>query len=236
MRRSVLVTILLILAPAVKAAGPADDFEPLPLFTWGARVGFAATGTYVTDVFIDDHQLTEYTQDTQIGNFAALQFRLNSKRFFFQSGFGIGMNKSTFTMDRNSWDTQAESKNEFSMSYSMTSIMIPAQFGLHAVNTPPYTLSVFTGPRFRFIPDKYYSCSFNNIDPYILNETPSAVVISWTMGMSVQIGRTFFDFEYEASINNLSGTIIESSGINPAPDIRMGRRFAALSFSYGIMF
>lgn len=236
MRHSVLASILIILAPTIKVAGQVKDFEPLPLFTWGARVGFAATGTYVTDVFIDDHQLSEYTQDTQIGNFAALQFRLSSKRLFFQSGLGIGRNKSTFNMDRNSWDSQADSKNEFSMSYSMTSIMIPAQFGLHAINASPYTLSVFTGPRLRFIPDKYYSYSFNNIEPYILDETTSAFVISWTLGMSVQIGRTFFDFEYEASINNISGTIVDSSGINPTPEIRMGRRFGALSFSYGIMF
>ena len=236
MKRCILATILLMLAPAVKAAGPADDFEPQPFFTWGARVGFAATGTYVTDVFFDGHQLDEYTQDTQIGNFAALQFRLNSKRFFFQSGLGIGMNKSTFTMDRNSWNSTADSKNEFSMSYSMISMMIPAQFGLHAINTPPYTLSVFTGPRLRLISDKYYSYSFSNIDPYILDETPSATVISWTLGMSVQIGRTFFDFEYETSLNNLSGSVSDNSGINPAPDIRMERRFGALSFSYGIMF
>ena len=42
----------------------------LPAFSssWGAKVGFAANATYVTDAFINGHELTEYTQDTQVGN------------------------------------------------------------------------------------------------------------------------------------------------------------------------
>lgn len=236
MKRCVSAIILLMLAPVLKAAGPTTKFEPLPFFTWGARTGFAATGTYVTDVFIDNHNLTEYTQDTQVSNFIALQFRLNSQRLFFQSGFGIGQNKSTFSMDRNALDPQAEYKNEFSLSYSMTSFMIPAQIGYHAVNRPPYTLSLFTGPRLRMIPDNYFKSTFSNIEPYIPVEDPTNFIVSWTFGMSVQIGRTFLDFEYETSINTLSGAIHDNSGITPAPQLKMDRRFGALSFSYGIMF
>ena len=236
MKRCVSAIILLMLAPVLKAAGPTTKFEPLPFFTWGARVGFAATGTYVTDVFIDDHKLTEYTQDTQVSNFIALQFRLNSQRLFFQSGFGIGQNKSTFSMDRNALDPQAEYKNEFSLSYSMTSFMIPAQIGYHAVNRPPYTLSLFTGPRLRMIPDNYFKSTFNNIEPYILVEDPTNFIVSWTFGMSVQIGRTFLDFEYEATINNVSYGMYETTGNPSAPDFTLNRRVSMISFSYGIIF
>lgn len=236
MRLRVLI-LSMVLLPAItaQAIGPRNA---LPSFSsnWGARVGFAATATYVTDAFIDGHELTEYTQDTQVGNFAAFFFRMNSRTIFLQSGLGMHCNKSCFYVDKNSWDPEAETKADLSCVFTMKSFAVPLQIGYHIVNRPPYCMSVFTGPRFRYTPDKYYSVAIKNLDPYEFTETPTELIASWTLGLSVKIGRTFLDFEYEATINNVSGPMTNLTNTPLTSEYKLDRRLGIMSFSYGIMF
>ncbi len=235
MKPRALTFLLLITAITVQAQ---DYRSALPAFStnWGAKVGFAATATYVTDATFDGHSLEEYTQDTQIGNFAVLMLRFNSRTVFVQTGLGLCSNKSSFYIDLNSWDPTAESKNEMSCSYKMNSFFIPLQLGYYIVNQPPYCMSVFTGPTLRYTPDKFYSVQYNNLDPYRFTEKPTEMIVGWTAGLSVRIGRTFLDFEYEASINKISGPMIELTQADPVPDYKIGKRVGIMSFSYGIMF
>lgn len=236
--RRYVLTLFAALLPflALNAKEPDKNESDMPSFTWGARIGFAASGTYVTNALVDGHKLTDYTQDTQVGNFIALQFKLNSKKFLFQSGVGLGYNNSSFYIDKNSWNPEATSKSDISCSYSMVSLMVPLQIGWNIVNQSPYCMSVFTGPRLRYIPNKYYTSSIGNTTPYEFTEKPVDFLVGWTAGLSVQIGRTFLDFEYEATVNNISQSLIETSGAAPQPDYKLERRMGIISFSYGLMF
>ena len=220
------------------AIQPAGNDNVIPSFGWGARIGFAATSTYLTDIIVDGHSLSDYTQDTQVGNFASLQLRLNSKRLLFQTGIGLSFNKSSFIIDKNSWDKESALRNELTYSYSMKSLLVPVQVGYHFINQPPYSMSVFTGPRLRYIPDKYYSVEHSNMAPdsYQFNEFPNNLLVGWTVGLSVQIGRTFLDFEYEATINKVTRGIYATDANEPDPNYKLDRRVGIISFSYGIMF
>ena len=97
-------------------------------------------------------------------------------------------------------------------------------------------MSIFTGPRLRFVPSKYYSVEYTNTDPYVYSDIPTSLISEWTAGMSIQIGRTFLDFEYEATINNVSYGMYETTGNPSAPDFTLNRRVSMISFSYGIIF
>lgn len=210
----------------------------LPAFStsWGVKVGFAANATYVTDAFMNGHELTEYTQDTQVGNFATLLLRLNSRTIFLQTGLGLSFNNSCFYLDMNSWDPEAESKNDILCTYEFKSLTLPLQMGYHIVNSPPYRMSAYTGPRFHYTPDKFYKVQYSGLEPYDITDTPIELIMGWTLGFSVNIGRQFLDFEYEATINTISGPITDRSGTTPAPDFRIDRRLGMMSFSYGIIF
>ena len=238
MMKSRALTTIAVLLLSMNAYAQIWSRSSLPAFSsnWGARVGFAATASYVTDAYINEHELTEYTQDTQVGNFAAFLFRLNSRTVFFQSGLGLSCNKSHFYVDLNSWDPEAESKNEFSCSFTYKSFTVPLQVGYHIVNRPPYCLSAFTGPRLRYTPDKFYSVQFSALEPFDFAEDPTEWIIGWTAGLSVQIGRTFLDFEYEATINTVSGPFKDLNDTYPDSEYRLDRRLGIMSFSYGILF
>lgn len=227
---------LLSLSVCAESHRKAKEFEPLPTFTWGIRAGFAASSTYVSDGSINGQKISEYNQDTQVGNFLAFQCRLNSKRLFLQSGVGLGYNKSSFSFSTDNLLQNSGSATDKSLSYSLTSLMLPVQFGYHIVNQSPYCFSIFTGPRIRITPQKYYKTTFENFGNYDLTETVAKAIFGWTFGISVQISRTFLDFEYDAGIGNFSKGITETSGAIPAPDIRMERRLGTISFSYGLMF
>lgn len=233
-------TLTLIAASLLATTAQAQFLSraSLPAFysSWGAKVGFAATATYVTDAFINGHELTEYSQDTPVGNFAAILFRLNSRTVFFQSGLGLSYNKSYFTIDLNSWDPEAESRSDLNCTFILKSLTVPFQVGYHIVNRPPYCLSAYTGPRLRFTPDKFYEVEYSDLDPYHITDTPQEFIVSWSAGLSVKIGRTFLDFEYEATINTISGPITDINNTLPAPDYRLDRRIGIMSFSYGILF
>lgn len=239
MKRSVLaVACAIIPALMAHAMQPSVKDNGIASFGWGARIGFAATSTYMTDIFIDGHSLSEYTQDTQVGNFASVQLRLNSRKLLFQTGVGLSFNKSSFIIDKNSWDKEAGSRNELTYSYSMKSLLVPLQIGYHFVNQPPYSMSVFTGPCLRYTPDKYYSAEYTNLAPaqYRFTESPNNLTVGWTLGLSVQIGRTFLDFEYEATISKMTRGLYATNATEPDPNYTLDRRVGIISFSYGIMF
>lgn len=226
---SVLALLPLIMSHAVEPNG----HQPFPFFTWGAKIGFNATGTYITEAVIDGKELPNYEQDTQVGNFCTLQFRFNSKRLFFQSGIGLSLNKSTVSIDRNSWNQESQTKDFIMASYSMKSMTVPVQIGCHIVNQSPYCMSVFTGPKLRYTPPKYFSATYSNQNPYNLVETNKPLSVGWSIGLSILIERTFLDFEYEAGLNNLTKDLIDT---NSGTGINIGHRISVLSFSYGIMF
>lgn len=205
-------------------------------FSWGARIGFAATQTYLLDAYMDGHKIEDYSQDTPVGNFAALQFKWNFNKFLIQSGAGLGFNKSTFIADRNSWDPNATSSNNMSCTYSMISLMVPVQIGVNVVNKAPYCLSVFTGPRFRYAPVKHQESDFINTSPYVFSENLNEFPIGITGGLSIQSGRTFLDFEYEYIITNLSSKLTDTSGVADIPRYSLNRNTGIMSFSFGYMF
>ena len=237
MKRCVLA-ILAVILPAVTIMSQESGKSRFPSynFNWGVRIGFAATGTYLTKSVIDGHKLSDYTQDTQVGNFIALQLRLTAKSVLFQTGIGLNSNKSAFSIDRNSWNPEATTRDEIGCSFSALSMTIPLQVGYHIVDRPPYRMSVFTGPRLRYSPSDYYNVEYSNTVPYTYSDKPSEYILGWTAGLSIQIGRTFLDFEYEATINNMSHDMYETTGATSAPAMTLDRRVSVISFSYGIIF
>lgn len=237
MRRfKALLFVVVTATVTASAASPDTVVNRESSFSLGAKIGFAASSTYPYNIYMDGHNLREYTQDTQVGNFATLLVQWNLSRFMIQSGLGFAFNKSTFSIDRNSWDSESESQSTVSCSYSMISVRLPLQAGYNFVNQHPYSMTFYTGPSIRLTPDRFYSVTYNNCEPYKITDNASKMVLGWSAGLIVKIGRTFMDMEYEATMNSMSGPLRDESGLTPPPDYSMERRMGIISFSYGMMF
>ena len=232
------LTLMALLLLSTAASAQTQGRSSLPAFStnWGVKVGFSATASYLTDGYMNGHTLTEYTQDTQVGNFATFLLRLNSRTVFLQTGVGINYNKSCFYVDMNSWDPEATTRNDMSCVFKYESLTVPFQAGYHIINRPPYCMSAFAGARFRYTPDKFYSVQYEKLDPYQVSEKAMELIIGLSAGLSIKIGRTFLDFEYEATVNTITGPIYDINDLQPAPDFRFDRRLGIMSFSYGILF
>ena len=66
------LTLMALLLLSTAASAQTQGRSSLPAFStnWGVKVGFSATASYLTDGYMNGHTLTEYTQDTQVCNFA----------------------------------------------------------------------------------------------------------------------------------------------------------------------
>ena len=242
MKRLIILIIILISVPlpyvsTISAAEPDEHIQQLmSSFTWDIRFGFSATGTYVYNPQADGKSLDGYTKDTQVGHFFGLYGYYNREKLFFKTGVGLSRNKSTFYVDLNSWDPDAESVKEIGISLSSYNLFVPIQAGIHIINKPPYSMSVYSGPKFMFPFTSSYISTFIGLENQDITENLSDFIWGWTIGFTIRTGRTMIDFEYESGINNISEGF-DGQCPQPAPEqLILNRRLNILSFSYGITF
>ena len=232
-----LILIPLLYVPTLSAAEPDDhSMQSMPTFTWDIRFGFSATGTYVYNPQADGKKLDGYTRDTQVGHFYGVDGYYNRRYLFLKTGVELSKNKSTFYVDLNSWNTDAESVSEIGITLSSYNLVIPFQTGVHIINRPPYSMSVYTGPRFMITFTSSYNSTIIGLEDDDIKENLSDFIWGWTLGLTIRTGRTMIDFEYERGISNISRGF-EGECIKPAPEqLKLNRRLNILSFSYGITF
>lgn len=231
------ILILFLYIPALSAEeSGTQPLQSMPSFTWDFRFGFSATGTYVYNLQADGKRLDGYTQDTQVGHFFGLDGYYNRRYLLLKTGVGLSRNKSTFYVDLNSWNPDAVSAREIGVSLSSYNLVIPLQAGAHIINRPPYSMSVYTGPRFMIPFTSSYKSTFIGLENQDITESLSDFIWGWTIGLTIRTGRTMIDFEYESGISNISGGF-EGQCPEPAPEqLILDRRLNILSFSYGITF
>ena len=99
-------------------------------------------------------------------------------------------------------------------------------------------MSVFGGPKIRYIWRHKSKVTFRNFDVEDLHESLRPLNVSFTLGVAVAISRIFFDFRYDIGLLNMS----EGVTYTPTPEetdeyaVSYRRRDNVLSFSLGIFF
>jgi hypothetical protein len=128
-----------------------------------------------------------------------------------------------------------------SVTSSIHSIDIPVIYGYNVVKEGPYGLAIFGGPKFRYIWNKQSRVTFRNFEASSIKEELNPFNLSFTLGVSVNISRIFFDFRYDIGLHNISRQVTylpDTSGttITPQESLRFHRRDNVLSFSIGVFF
>lgn len=206
---------------------------------WGIKAGFNSSMFMVSEFKIKDVTIDEVQNNYKIGYFGALFMRVNMKKHFIQPEISYNVSKCEITFDKLGSQHPDIEPDYASVQSVLHSVDIPILYGYNIVKKGPYGMSIFVGPKLRYLWGKKNEITFNNFDQKGIYEKLHPLNVNIVVGVGVNISRVFFDFRYEQGIRNISKSItydnINSDGSTGVSTIVFKRRDSALSFSLGFI-
>ena len=197
---------------------------------FGIKAGFNSSMFMVSELKIKDVTIDEVQNNYKIGYFGA---------HFIQPEASYNVSKGEITFDKLGSQHPAIEPDYASVQSVLHSIDFPVLYGYNVVKKGPYGMSIFAGPKLRYLWGKQNEITFTNFDQKGIHEKLYPLNVSVVIGVGVNISRIFFDFRYEQGIGNISKSIvydnINSDGSTGVSPIIFRRRDSALSFSFGFI-
>lgn len=236
MKRILIVVIALVSLSSVHAQNEWGHRRPKPV-NFGIRAGFNSSMYLVSDLKIKDVTIHDYQNNYKIGYSGAVFMRVNFQRHYLQPEISYQISRCEIAFDKLGSQLPIISPDYASITSKIHCVEFPVLYGYNIVKRGPYGLSVFAGPKIKYIWGKYNKISFDNFDQQDIHEELHPLNISVTVGTAVTISRIFFDFRYELGLNNISKSITYNSLSSGAEsEIIFDRRENVLSFSLGFIF
>ena len=201
----------------------------------GMKAGFQAVTYNDPDFGIDGYRFdTNNIQSNKIGYALSLFARVTKSKFFLQT-------EGTFGISNHSFDFHDEPVNTEENFIPTTTVydlrtyclLVPILFGYNVVQKGRYGLSLFTGPRTKFIFTSMSQQQFKHFYYEELEEILADKVYFWEIGMGIKISRVFLDITFDAGLNKAASHIISHSD---GKIFSSSRRDNVLSFSVGFIF
>lgn len=193
----------------------------------------------VSDFKIKDVTINEIQNNYKIGGFIALFGRLNISRNYIQPEISYQVSQSEITFDKLGSHHPEIEPDYASIHARIHSIELPILYGYNIIKKGPYELSVFGGPKTKYLWKQKNNITFENFEQKEMKEELHPLAISAVLGVAVNISKIFFDFRYEQGLTNISKTVTYDDMHTPHDEsnlIIFRRRDAILSFSLGVMF
>lgn len=226
-----IAAILMILLPCTVVAQ--EEVRHKVKLNGGFKVGFHGATYNSTSFGIDGYEYNErIIQSNKIGYSVSPFIRLTRRRLYIQTEAVMSISRHYFEFkelvpDENS----ASGKPEYKLTtYCM---QVPLLFGYNFVKSDPYGMSVFTGPKAKFVFTNYDKQKFSHFNLNQLQEDLEPIVFYWEIGLGVKISRFCFDFVYDIGLNNNARHITSQS---PQKIYKSKRSDNLLSFSVGMIF
>lgn len=202
-------------------------------FNYGAKAGFQAIA-YNNPVFeIDGYEFDSNTlHSNKIGYTIAPFVRLTRNRVYVQSECVFGIARHSFDFNSTS-DEENIIPNEITYNLRTICLQVPIVFGYNIINDKKYVMSLFTGPKTKFVFTSHSKQEFEHFEYYDLEEVLKKRCYYWEIGLGVKIGHVFFDFVYDWGITKASEYIVSEI---ESRKFRSDRRDNILSFSVGMIF
>lgn len=243
--KQVLLLILFTMAIAGSLWGQTNnrhgiDQPNAKKINFGIKAGFNSSMFLVSNLKIKDVTIDEIQNNYQIGYLGAMFMRINIKKHFLQPEISYNISKCEITFDKLGSQHPDIEPQYASVTSTIHSIDFPLLYGYHVVKQGAYGMSLFAGPKVRYIWGKQNEITFENFDQKGIHEELYPFNVSAVVGVAVNISRIFFDFRYEQGLFNLSKSVNYDS-INPdgsigVSSITFKRRDNVLSFSLGVIF
>lgn len=206
---------------------------------FGIKAGFNSSMFMVSELKIKDVTIDEVQNNYKIGYFGAIFMRFNIKKHFIQPEASYNVSKGEITFDKLGSQHPAIEPDYASVQSVLHSIDFPILYGYNVVKKGPYGMSIFAGPKLRYLWGKQNEITFTNFDQKGIHENAVSAQCQRRDRCRRQYLRIFFDFRYEQGIGNISKSIvydnINSDGSTGVSPIIFRRRDSALSFSFGFI-
>lgn len=203
---------------------------------FGFKSGFNSSMYTVSKFKIKDVTIDDTQNNYKIGYFGSVFARFNIGDHYLQPEVSYQLSRSQVTFDKLGSQHPELEPDYASITSRLHSLDIPLLYGYSIINKKPYGLSVFVGPKFKYLWNRKNKINFENFDQD-LEEELRPINLSLTAGVAVNISRIFFDFRYDHGISNISKSInyVEENKKNES-NIIFKRVEHVLSFSIGMMF
>lgn len=239
MRRKLL--LLLMMSTTLSTWGKNNQFDKVErpnhrVVNFGVKAGFNSSMFIVSELKIQDVTINEVQNNYKIGYFGAFFMRINMKKHFIQPEVSYNVSKCDISFDKLGAQHPDIEPDYASVTSVLHSIDFPVLYGYNVVKQGPYGMSIFGGPKFRYLWGRKNEITFKNFDQEGIRENIHPLNASIVVGVGVNISRIFFDFRYEQDLFNISKSVTYNSTTTGVSDITFRRRDSALSFSLGVIF
>lgn len=201
----------------------------------GMKAGFQAVTYNDPEFDIEGYRFdTNNIQSNKIGYAISLFARVAKSKFYLQTEGTFGITNHSFDFH----DEHASSEINFvpnNTVYDLRTycLQVPILFGYNVVQQGRYGLSLFTGPRTKFIFTSLSQQQFKHFKYANLEEILNDKVYFWEIGLGIKISRVFLDITFDAGLNKAASHIVSHSS---GKIFTSSRRDNILSFSVGFIF
>lgn len=227
-------SLILYIAIIVPIYANAQEAESRLKFNFGAKAGFQAIA-YNNPIFeIDGYEFDSNTlHSNRIGYTVAPFVRLTKNRIYVQTESVFGIARHSFDFKELSNKDDDIIPNQTTYNLRTICLQVPIVVGYNIINEGKYVMSIFTGPKTKFVFTSHSRQEFKHFNYYDLEEVLKKRCYFWEFGLGVKIGYVFFDFVYDWGITKASEYIVSNVENRK---FRSDRRDNIFSFSVGMIF
>ena len=239
MRQMLPLLLLLLLSCPIRAQEGNETFSDKRI-NFGIKGGFNSSIYFIDHFQIGDMPARSMQNNYKVGYVASAFMRVNFKRHFLQPELSYSVSKSEITFDRNTSGSADAEPIYAGIDATIRTIDLPVAYGYNFIQSPPYEMYFFAGPRFKYVWKQKSRMRFFNFGEGEVTERLHPFNVSAVFGIGVRISRILFDFQYDIGIFNISKNAtyraIDDAGNAETVPMAFRRRNSLLSFSLGAIF
>lgn len=207
-------------------------------FNWGMKVGGNAALPVITSFQLGDNNVGNVQLNNRVGYSLEMFGRVNVDRFFLQPSFiwsysngSIGFTLPNVSGASTATNSATSSTSQFD--FSIHSLEVPICIGYNVVKDGPYALSLLVGGKFRY----NYKINYESLYTlYEYGDDHTPYDLSALAGVSVSIGRLFFDASYDLGLRQVRSSFINPTSSDDPSNITLKKRMNTIKISFGFIF
>lgn len=244
--KKICLTILAVLLLACSANLYAQDImlydskQKKQKISIGIKAGFNSTMMFTDELYYGEQEITDIQNNYKVGYISTLFVRIPVKnKHFLQPEVSYAISQGSISMS-NLRENATILEDNALIKTKISSLEIPLLYGYKFIDSYPYGMSFFLGPKVAWTIKKQSSSEYSGFYQKGIKEYIRPLNYSAIIGLGVNISNIFFDFRYEIGCNNITKSVTYDKELTIEPynekELILKRRKNILSFSVGAIF